>query len=351
MRNGLNLVVAVVAATMSSVSAWAGVVATNDAVPWPQLVGPEGTSDDPTIFLFDGYTRNFDLVGQGLDIGTYHPYIALHIVNRSVITSSRIWFLGGDYPNKVDESSDPNAYPGHQTMILDNSSMTTGEFRVGSKSRNNTLIVRNQAKLSVGKGLFIDHWDGTANNSVVVTGAGSVLTVTNGPLYVGYGNSSNECLSVMQGAVVTVGTPSAPQWLRMRSAHNGTVTVAGAGSTLWVTGGLSLGENSTHCHNNALVVADGGVVKIEGALTSAANPAKPPNRIRLANGGRIALKGTHDAHPLLTTLLAAGESSAATVGPGVDELEGYTVWTAEADALEPKPVASQTAETTSPRRP
>jgi T5SS/PEP-CTERM-associated repeat protein len=323
-------VAAAAALVISAASAWAGVVATNDAVPWPQLVGPEGTSDDPTIFLFDGYTRNFDLVGQGLDIGTYHPYIALHIVNRSVITSSRIWFLGGDYPNKVDESSDPNAYPGHQTMILDNSSMTTGEFRVGSKSRNNTLIVRNQAKLSVGKGLFIDHWDGTANNSVVVTGAGSLLSVTNGSLYVGYGNSSNETLSVLDGALVTVGTSAAPQWLRMRSAHNSTVTVSGAGSTLWVTGGLTLGENSTHCHNNRLIVADGGVVKIDGTLSSASNATKSPNRVRLANGGAIALKGSHDAHPLLSTLLAAGESAAASVGPGTGELAGYTVWQAAA---------------------
>ncbi|HOZ08961.1 MAG TPA: SDR family NAD(P)-dependent oxidoreductase, partial [candidate division Zixibacteria bacterium] len=156
-------------------AALGGVVAVNDAVPYPQLVVPEGTAEDPTIFLYDGYHRNFDLVGQGLDIGTYNPYIALHIVNQSVIRSTKIWFLGGDYPNKVGESQDPTDYPGHQAMILDNSDMTTGEFRVGSKNSDNTLTVRNGATMSVGKGLFIDMYDGVGNNAVVVTGVGTGL--------------------------------------------------------------------------------------------------------------------------------------------------------------------------------
>lgn len=317
-----------------TVRAGAAVVAVNGAVPYPQLVIPAGTPDNPTIFLFDGYSRNFDLVGQGLDIGTYNPYIALHIINQSVIRSTRIWFLGGDYPNKIDESGDPNAYPGHQAMLLDNSTMTTGEFRIGSKNSFNTLTIRNGATMSVGKGLFIDMWDKVGNNAVIVTGTGTSLSITNGPLYVGYGNSSNENFSVLAGASVTVGTPTISQRLRMRFSHNSWVSVAGIGSTLRVTGNLSLGENSTYCHNNRLIVADGGLLKIDGILSSAYNATKTPNSIRLTIGGTLAMKGTY-ASNTLSTLLAAGESDAYTVGPGVGDLVGYTVWQA-AEAPKPK---------------
>lgn len=337
MSNGRNRLKCIVTGTLvgfAATTACAGIVATNNAVPYPQLVSPAGTSNNPTIFLFDGYSRNFDLVGQGLDIGTYNPYIALHIINQSVIRSSKIWFLGGDYPNKVGESQDPTDYPGHQMMLLDNSSMTTGEFRVGSKNSDNTLLVRNQATMSVGKGLFIDMYDGVGNNAVVVTGAGTSLSVTNGPLYVGYGNSSNENLSVLAGASVIVGTPTITQRLRMRFSHNSWVNVSGAGSTLRVTGNLTLGESSTYCHNNRLIVADGGLVKIDGTLSSASNATKTPNGIRLTNGGTLALKGTY-ASNTLSTLLAAGESDAYTFGPGVGDLAGYTVWQA-AEAPKPK---------------
>ncbi len=315
-------------------AALGGVVAVNDAVPWPQLVVPEGKADDPTIFLFDGYHRNFDLVGQGLDIGTYHPHIALHIVNQSAIRSTRIWFLGGDYPNKVDESGDPNAYPGHQALLLDHSSMTTGEFRIGSKNGNNTLTIRNGATMSVGKGFFIDMWDGVGDNAVVVTGAGSSLSVTNGAFYVGYGNCSNENLSVLAGASVTVGTSAIPQRLLMRHANRSWVRVAGAESTLWVTGGLSLGDSSVTCFGNRLIVEDGGLVKIDGNLTGAANAALGAHGIRLKNGGRLALKGSSTTDTL-AALLAAGESDKYAFAPGTGALAGYTVWEADEQTAKP----------------
>lgn len=329
----MSYVAAVVAWVLPVAGSWAGVVATNNAVPYPQLVQPQGTAEDPTIFLYDGYQRNFDLVGQGLDIGTYYPYIALHIINQSMIRSTRIWFLGGDYPNKVDESGNTDAYPGHQTMLLDNSVMSTGQFRVGSKSSHNTLIIRNQATMSVGNGLYIDQWDYESDNTVIVTGAGTSLSVTNGALFVGYGISSNESLSVLQGARVTVGTATIAQHLLVRYAHDSRVTVSGAGSTLRVFGRLTLGSHTTHCYNNRLTVEDGGLVKIDGTLNNAYNTSKTPNSIRLTNGGTLALKGTYTSNTL-STLLAAGESDVYTVGPGVGDLAGYTVWKA---AVAPKP--------------
>ena len=310
-----------------------GVVAVNDAVPHPQLVSPAGTAADPTIFLFDGYYKNFDLVGQGLDIGTYNPYIALHIVNQSIIRSTRIWFLGGDYPNKVGESQDPTDYPGHQTMLLDNSDMTTGEFRVGSKNSDNTLIVRNGATMSVGKGLFIDKYDGVGNNAVVVSDVGTSLSVTNDALYVGYGNSSNESLSVLAGASLAVGTPTITQRLRMRFSNRSWIRVAGSGSSVWVTGNCSLGESNVYCFDNRLIVEDGGLVKIDGTLTSAANATLGANGICLMNGGRLALKGTPPSATmtLISNLLTAGESGGYAVGPGAGSLAGYTVWEAAAE--------------------
>jgi hypothetical protein len=220
-------------------------------------------------------------------------------------------------------------------MLLDISVMSTGEFRVGSKICDNRLIVRNGATMSVGKGLFIDMYDGVGNNAVVVTGTGTSLSVTNGAFYVGYGNSSNENLSVLAGASVTVGTTAIPQRLRMRSSNRSWIRVADAGSTLWVTGNFSIGENGTTCFKNRLIVEDGGLVKIVGTLTSVANASLGANGICLRNGGRLALKGTPSSSTktLIATLIAAGDSGVWTVAAGTGDLAGYTVWEAPMGTL------------------
>ena len=77
-------------------------------------------------------------------------------------------------------------------------------------------------------------------------------------------------------------------------------------------------------------VEDGGLVKIDGTLTSVANASLGANGIRLKNGGRLALKGTYNTNTL-AALLTAGESGEYTFAPGTGDLAGYTVWTAASD--------------------
>jgi hypothetical protein len=281
---------------LTAATAIAGVVAVNDAVPYPQLRDPAGTSEDPTVFKYDAYTKDFGTL-QGLDIGTYNPFIQLHVVNQSKITSSKIWFVGGDYPNKSWESQRPEDYPGSQTLLIDNSSMSTGELRVGSKNSNNTLLLRDHASLSVGLGLYINRHEGVINsngvsgNAVRVTG-GSTLAVTGGDLFVGYGDSSNESLIVTEASTVTIGDDTTSRRLRMRFSHESLVRVAGAGSKLFVTGSMSLGESNTLCHSNRLILEDSGELWIRNAaggapLSSTFVAGKEANKIMLANGSLV----------------------------------------------------------------
>lgn len=337
-------------AIVAASSSFAGVVATNDTVPYPQLVSPAGTSADPTIFKYDAYTKDFG-TQQGLDIGTYHPFIQLHVLNQSKITSSKIWFVGGDYPNKTWESNNPADYPGNQMLLIDNSSMSTGELRVGSKNSNNTLLVRNNASLSVGLGLYINRHEGVINtngvsgNTVRVEGT-STLTVKGADLFVGYGDSSNESLVVTGGSSVTVGDETTSRRLRMRFSHDSKVRVAGAGSKVFVTGTVSLGEGNTYCYGNELVLEDGGELWIRNTsggapLSTVFVPGKEANKIHLANGSLVVLgnqtanntianliwvwDGTQYVDGVLGNVQDAGKFSATYHADG--KYAGYTVFT------------------------
>ena len=363
MRTHRLPIAAALLTVLTGAPGFAGIVAVNDAVPYPQLFSPTGTSDDPTVFKYDNYVRDFGAM-QGLDIGTYHPFIQLHVVNQSRITSTKIWFVGGDYPNKTFESQRPEDYPGSQTLLIDDSTMSTGELRVGSKNSNNTLLLRNGASLDVGLGLYINRHEGVINsngvrgNSVRVTGR-STLTVNGGDLFVGYGDSSDEGLVVTDGSTVTVGNDAASRRLRMRFTHDSHVRVSGAGSRVFVTGGVSLGESNTYCYGNKLTLDNGGELWVRNAgggapLSSTFVPGREMNKVQLA-GGALVVFGDQTANATIQNLIwvwdgdayVDGARASAPLQPGQfsavyhtdGSYAGYTVFTGGVPLPEPASAA------------
>lgn len=341
-----------------AVSSLAGVVATNAGVPWPQLVSPEGTDSDPTIFLYDGYTHQM----AAIDIGTYYPHIQLKLINQSNITvSPGITFLGGDYPNMPGESGDYNAYPGHQSLIVDNSTLTTAQFRIGSKNSYNTMFIRNGGTMNVNGVFYLDQWVGTNHNAVNVT-TGSTLNLSS-TMYLGYGgtntgtyagSSSNESLTITGGSTVNIGTPASPQGLYMRYTHDSFIRVSGELSKLYVTDRLTLGSHSTYCYGNKLIIENDGEVWIRNStnpISSPYNTSEEMNKVQLADGSLV-ISGNQTANSAIANLIWVWDGTQyvdGTLGSGAGrysatyyttgEYAGYTVFTGGTPIPEPGAMA------------
>ncbi|VGO21369.1 autotransporter domain-containing protein [Pontiella sulfatireligans] len=138
--------------------------------------------------------------------------------------------------------------------------VVTGE---GSVWTNSGLLVGEGvgSRVSVLDGGRIDSdigWvglaDGAANNSVVVSGTGSLWNVAQ-EWAVGYAGTSNSLLVADGGRVVNSGYGIIGN---ASSAHGNSVVVDGAGSVLHNAQGLSIGDFGS---GNSLVISDGGVVE------------------------------------------------------------------------------------------
>ena len=137
------------------------------------------------------------------------------------------------------------------------SSLTlSGKLYVGQYGSSNTLVVSNQGSVLVGDDLAIALDSASSNNSVVVTDAGSSLTVTNGKsLNIGWSGSSNG-LIISNGASATAATVSVG--VSSDSVSNSITVGGGSGtSSLSVTGDLNVGYGGS---GNTLTISTNGLV-------------------------------------------------------------------------------------------
>ena len=139
---------------------------------------------------------------------------------------------------------------------------------MGGSSVGNSLVISNGGKVASGVGawggeLLIGVSGNNNQNSVTVTGAGSLLT-NGGDLYVGYYGSSNS-LVVSGGGTVA----NANGFIGNQSTDN-TALVTGAGS-LWTNSGtLTVGGSPwSGAAGGTLTVASGGTVAAAGGITLA----------------------------------------------------------------------------------
>ena len=147
----------------------------------------------------------------------------------------------------------------------------SGEFTVGlggldeGSSVGNSLVISNGGKLASGvdgSGFMIGYAPGDNQNSVTVTGASSLLTIS-GDVTVGFNGSSNS-LVVSGGGTVA----NANGFIGRESTDN-TALVTGAGS-LWTNSGtLTVGDWGGGAAGGTLTVASGGTVAAAGGITLA----------------------------------------------------------------------------------
>ena len=208
------------------------------------------------------------------------------------------------------------------------------EFLVGSNGSNNRLVVSNAAHVFVGTNVFVGFNAFSSNNSVLVTGTGSMLSSVNNVIVgqVGSGNrlmlsngasinsqslylginslsSSNEATITGPGTVWTApewGVGSGGRGNRLLVNNGGQVrgTFASVGAfglggdnlatltdpgSSWTNSGdffVGLGDS-----RNSLVVSNGGVLFTE-SMTISRDPSSLSNRITVAGGTMLVANDT-----------------------------------------------------------
>jgi T5SS/PEP-CTERM-associated repeat protein len=148
---------------------------------------------------------------------------------------------------------------------------------VGSAGAGNNLVVSNggavvvpyPGAIAVGYGAA-----GSSNNSVTVTGTGSVLT-NNSDLYLGYRGKNNR-MTISDGGVVRDSTG----WVGtgVSSSSNNVVTVTDLGS-VWINGLMVLGDIGT---GNQMTIANGGEVRCANIIMG--NAASSSNNVGTVTG-------------------------------------------------------------------
>ncbi|MCX5653742.1 MAG: autotransporter-associated beta strand repeat-containing protein [Planctomycetota bacterium] len=154
----------------------------------------------------------------------------------------------------------------------------TGYIRAGNGSSGNSLLVQNGGIINVqGAGVDIGQYGtGCTNNSITVTGGGSVFTDANG-LNFGCGtNATGNFLLVSGGGkVASYGTGNVFGNIGNGAGANGNyATITGAGSVWDFAGGtggvnrnaLTVGNNAT-ASDNAVNVSSGGAVANISTMT------------------------------------------------------------------------------------
>jgi autotransporter-associated beta strand protein len=164
------------------------------------------------------------------------------------VGSTWIGYYEGDSNNSLRVSGS-NAFYGNRDGLI----------AVGTSGSGNSMVVSNGA-VAKGVQIMMGYNSSSSNNSVLVTGAGSTLNLTNGTLIVGYSGSGNS-LVVSNGAQVN----SDRSYVGINGANNSAL-VTGAGS-LWsnqATVQIGTANSWGSSGSGTLTVANGGTLKSTG---------------------------------------------------------------------------------------
>jgi T5SS/PEP-CTERM-associated repeat protein len=123
---------------------------------------------------------------------------------------------------------------------------------VGYNGSFNQLIVSNGGSVWSGNGYLALITTGSSNNTATITGSGSVWSTTNG-IYVGYVGSSNQLLVLDGGAAYALSSFAGT----FSTSSNNTIVVSGTGSVMSNTFNTYIGNGGP---GNLLVISNGGTV-------------------------------------------------------------------------------------------
>jgi T5SS/PEP-CTERM-associated repeat protein len=212
-------------------------------------------SGDAVIGEFSGASNNAVLVtGSGsLWSTTYELYVGVEGSGNSLtIASSGIVYngYGGD-----------DSFIGYQTNANNNTVLVTGsgsiwnnafDLIVGNYGADNSLTIASSGTVYNGYDSYIGAGSGASNNTVLVTGTGSVWSNTY-YLYIGYSGAGNSLTIASNGtAYGTAGYIG-----EMSGANNNTVLVTGTGSVWSNANYLLVGDSGA---GNSLTIASSGTV-------------------------------------------------------------------------------------------
>jgi T5SS/PEP-CTERM-associated repeat protein len=208
---------------------------------------------------------------------------------------------------------------GNTFTVTDGGTVTYGGFfTIGNVTSGNSLLITNGGRAyatgTVLVGAF-DAFPSGSNNSMVVTGAGSVLT-NSGNLFVGRQSAYNQMTISDQASVVNnIGFIGSLTTV----ANSNSVLVTGSGSTWTNHGGITLGGAG---NGNRVTVTDAGLVFAGSTVTIGASSGGANNSLIVSNGGRFItsaslLMGETDATTVNNSITVTGSGSTLRAATGL----------------------------------
>ena len=167
--------------------------------------------------------------------------------------------------------------------MADGGSVSTGPgaaLYVGNTGSGNRLVVSNGGTATAGNS-YLGYGATASNNTALVTGAGSTWT-NFGALYVGREGGNNSLVVSNGGTVTASGFDTSAIGF---ASDNNSVLVAGSNSLLSVTGGGTTLFVGSFGASNSLVITDGGrVSSINGIIGFASNAGLAIDNSALVTG-------------------------------------------------------------------
>ena len=319
--------------------AQAGLIAENAAVP-AAMTATTGTENDPSLYRFDNYVKDFGSSSITLGTASGASWIRLEIRNGATVTTTGT-------SNRI--GSDSASYTNQFCSVVvtgTGSVLTMGASRFGGMSPNNRLLISDGATVSL-TGDMYNGYNNTfvaTNNTIVVDDAALVLVGSTTRLRTGYGTGHDYNNVVVRNGGVIYGATAR---IGVRYGNYCDYRVEGVGSRIEIGysgNAFYLGEGSTAHHNTATVVDGGAIVLTTAntALTFSTNISPGGNGVRFA-AGVFAVAGNRTTHvPYTKAWLWDGDSwepapsdwvgtyyadEAAAAAAGYAGFGGYTVFT------------------------
>lgn len=317
----------------------AGLIAENAAVP-AAMTATTGTENDPSLYRFDNYVKDFGSSSITLGTASGASWIRLEIRNGATVTTTGT-------ANRI--GSDNAGYTNQFCSVVvtgTGSALTMGTSRLGARSPNNSLIVSDGATVNLTGDMTSGYNDTpvATNNFVLVDNA--TINIGSTRFRLGYGLGHDyHTLWVRNGGVLTASTGR----IGVRWGKYCDFRVEGEDSLIEIgyasANALALGESTANCHHNTVTLIDGGTVKLTnsgGTFTVLEDANQGGSGVRFA-AGIFAVAGNRTTHvPYTKAWLWDGDSwepapsdwvgtyyadEAAATAAGYAGFGGYTVFT------------------------
>ena len=271
------------------------------------------------------------LIAGELQVGNVSSGNSLVISNGATVSSALASSIG------ISGSSNSVVVTGSGSLFTNAGSLTVGTYSQSYAAAANRLLVTN------GSGLFsesamIGATTNSFGNIVTVTGAGSFWT-NSGALYVGNGGSGNS-LTVANGATVAVGGGTNGTVVGFGAgSSNNSVLVTGSGS-LWTNSAeLYVGYEGS---GNNLTIADGSTVAASGITIAASNTSSGTLNIgrfgtndaagtiiapTIAFGAGTGSINFNQSNTMTLSAIISGNGVVKQLGSGTTELSGISTYT------------------------